>query len=217
MPDQTRIQEDAARVARDWHNAKYYDQAETGMEKQWKGFVWPFLAPHRDHIDFSKTMDFACGRGRNTVKLNAFTEDITLVDVQQSNIEHCRERFADKKEFKYLICDGYSLNELNDSSFTFIYTFDAVVHFDSDVVRAYLKEFHRTLKLGGRAFIHHSNTTDRPGQSHKRNPGWRNFMSNALFAHYSIKEGFFVLKQQEIDWRGDGSLIDGLTLIEKRQ
>ena len=34
-----------------------------------------------------------------------------------------------------------------------------MVHFDSDVVRAYLKEFRRILKPGGHGFCHHSNYT----------------------------------------------------------
>ena len=46
-----------------------------------------------------------------------------------------------------------------------------------------------------------------------RNPGWRNFMSQALFAHYCSKEGLAVVKSRVIDWELPGS--DCITLFRK--
>ena len=72
---------------------------------------------------------------------------------------------------------------------TFLYCFDSMVHFDSDVVRAYLREFRRVLRPGGTGFCHYSNYTGNPTGSYRDHPGWRNFMSVELFEHYAAKEG----------------------------
>jgi ubiquinone/menaquinone biosynthesis C-methylase UbiE len=96
---------------------------------------------------------------------------------------------------------------------TLVYTFDSMVHFDSDVIRAYMKEFYRILKPGGHCFCHHSNYTGNPGGDFTTNPHWRNFMSKELFAHYAIKEGFKIIEQKVIDWSVPN--LDCLSLIQK--
>jgi len=88
-----------------------------------------------------------------------------------------------------------------------------MVHFDSDVIRSYIKEFARVLVVGGHAFAHHSNYTGNPGGDPRCNPGWRNFMSGELFAHYAHKEGLSVIRQKNVDWKCDGTFIDCFTLL----
>lgn len=206
----------AQHVGRDWRHAAYYDDAETGMDKHWSGIIWPFIGPHKKHIDFSVTMDLAAGHGRNSAKLLPLVEELHIVDINQENIDFCRERFRSNPAVRYHLTNGYSLDFFETGELTFAYCFDAMVHFDSDVVREYLKELRRVLRPGtGRAFLHHSNLVDNPKGSHKASPGWRNFMSKELFEHYAAKEGLQVLKQKVVDWKFDGSNIDCLTLLER--
>ena len=96
---------------------------------------------------------------------------------------------------------------------TLVYTFDSMVHFDSDVVREYLKEFRRVLRPGGHGFCHHSNYTGSPGGDFTKSPHWRNFMSKELFAHYCAKEGLTILEQRVIDWTC--SKLDCLSVFQK--
>ena len=91
-----------------------------------------------------------------------------------------------------------NLMPVETGSVTLVYCFDAMVHFDSDVVRSYLRDTKRVLKPGGRAFFHHSNYTG--GHDWKKNPASRNFMSKELFGHYAMKEGLAVIKQRVINW-----------------
>jgi SAM-dependent methyltransferase len=204
----------ALQIGRDWKRSSYYDAAEQGIERQWQELVWPFLTDERDSgINFSLTVELAAGHGRNSAKLLPLVGKLYLVDMNVENISFLRRRFGQNPKIHYYINDGYSLPFLTSSSISFIYCFDAMVHFDSDVVRSYIREFARVLVRGGRVFAHHSNYTDNPGGDPHRNPGWRNFMSRELFAHYAQKEGLSVIRQKKIDWKCDGTFIDCFTLL----
>jgi ubiquinone/menaquinone biosynthesis C-methylase UbiE len=78
------------------------------------------------------------------------------------------------------VTDGRSL-PLPGAAATFLFCFDSMVHFDSDVVRAYLREARRVLRPGGHAFLHHSNTMAHPGGDFRAQPHWRNFMSRSCW------------------------------------
>ena len=58
-----------------------------------------------------------------------------------------------------------TLADIPDGEATFVYSFDAMVYFDSDVVRAYLAEFRRVLAPSGTGFCHYSNYTGNPAGS----------------------------------------------------
>lgn len=74
----------------------------------------------------------------------------------------------------YILKDGISLKQILNNEVTLVYSFDSMVHFDSDVVRAYLKEFQRMLRPGGLGFCHYSNYTDQPTGDYPNSPHWRN-------------------------------------------
>jgi len=204
----------AAQVGRDWKNSPYYDAAEQAMDRQWSELIWPFLAsvPEQE-MDFSETVELAAGHGRNSAKLLALTQTLHLVDINIENISFLRQRFGQHPSIRYHVNNGCSLPFLKSKSISFIYCFDAMVHFDSDVVRSYIREFARVLKPCGHAFAHHSNYTGNPGGDLRHNPGWRNFMSRELFAHYAKKEGLSIISQKKIDWKSDGTFIDCFTLL----
>jgi SAM-dependent methyltransferase len=194
-----------------WKQAPYYDEAEQRISREWSELIWPFI----HDCDFSCVMDLAAGHGRNSEKLRSLAQKIYLVDINEENIAFCRKRFAGDSRFVFLRNDGVTLEQVPDNCLSLVYCFDAMVHFDSDVVRHYLAEFRRILKLGGRGFCHHSNSMKNPGADVHTNPGWRNFMSQQLFAHYCAKEGLTLLRQKVLDWGGRPES-DCLTLFEKR-
>jgi SAM-dependent methyltransferase len=205
----------ALQVGRDWKHSPYYDAAEQGIERQWRELIWPFLTDREESgcINFSRTVELAAGHGRNSAKLLPLAGRLYLVDINTENITFLRRRFGKNAKINYHINNGYSLPFLNNNSISFIYCFDAMVHFDSDVIRSYMKEFARILAPEGCAFAHHSNYTGNPGGDPHRNPGWRHFMSRELFAHYANKEGLRVIRQKPVDWKCDGTFIDCFTLL----
>jgi hypothetical protein len=111
-----------------------------------------------------------------------------------------------------------TLGAVGDGSISFVFCFDSMIHFDSDVVRAYLAEFRRVMEPGAKAFLHHSNLTRNPGGDFQRNAHARNFMSVPMFKHYAMKEGLTVLRQKVIDWgQADKRVkgLDGLALLRR--
>jgi len=186
----------------------YFDDAEGHIDQLWEQTIWPVIKD----CDLSHVVDLAAGHGRNTRKLLEVAGEIVVLDIQPGNVEYCRQRFAEHENIDFAVNNGFDMYAVPDRWATLIYCFDAMVHFDSDVVRSYLADARRVLKLGGRGFFHHSNYTAGT-MNWLANPSSRNFMSKELFAHYAFKEGFQVVHQQVCGWGGIDDL-DCITLVE---
>ena len=195
--------------ARIWRGHGYFAEAEEHLPVQWDTYIWPMI----HDCDFGHVVDLATGHGRNAERLLELAERLTLVDILDENIAACRRRFGDDPRVRYLVNDGTDLTGVADDSVSLVYCFDAMVHFDSDVVRSYLHEFARTLRRGGRAFCHHSNYSGAPTGDFRSSPHARNFMTRELFAHYAGKAGLRVLRARPIRW--DIPDLDCLTLLTK--
>jgi len=208
--NQERLTELAEDVGRDWKKSDYYEPAEAWMDEAWTYMIWPFIREG----DFSCVVDLAAGHGRNTRKLLEVANALYVVDINEENIKFCHQRFANENKITYIKNDGFTLKEIAAEAVTFVYSFDAMIHFDSDVVRSYLHEFYRILKPGGYGFCHHANYDKDPGGHYQQNIGWKNFMTDKLFHHYCAKEKLEVVKAKIYD-NGTTYQEDCLTLFRK--
>jgi ubiquinone/menaquinone biosynthesis C-methylase UbiE len=190
----------------------YFDSAENDIQWEWDELLLPFLSAYP--IDYSSVVDFAAGHGRNTAYLLPLSQHITIVDINQSNIDYCRTRFGMKPHLTYLTNDGVSLRGIGDNTVSFLYSFDSMVHFEPEVIEAYTHEFLRVLQPGGMGFCHHSNYSENPGRDFKENPHWRNNMSAERFAALCRAAGLEMVEQRVIDWVGTPAL-DCLSLFRK--
>jgi SAM-dependent methyltransferase len=186
----------------------YFALAEPHGARLWHTLIKPFL----QGCDFTAVLDLAAGHGRNSVFLQPIADYLTIMDIQAENVEICRARFGDAPNVRYIVNNGYDFRPVANESLTLIYCFDAMVHFDSDIVRSYLRDTGRVLQPTGRGFFHHSNYTG--GHNWRSNPHARNFMSKELFEHYALKEGLRIVRQKIIDW-DDIVGHDCLTLLER--
>jgi len=201
----------AHRVGDVFKRHPYFEEAEPFMERQWNNLIWPLL---KKIEDFSCILDLAAGHGRNSVMLRRLTAELIIVDINQECIDACKERFGNDDHIRYICNDGVTLAGVANESVSLIYSFDSIVHFDSEVVRLYMPEFYRVLKPGGYGFCHHSNFTGNAGGAINDNPHWRNYMSKELFAYYCTEVGFQIVQSKTIDWGGYSNL-DCLTLFQK--
>lgn len=124
-----------------------------GTSALWYGM----LEPRIGHLLRGRGVEIAPGYGRITARMLPLVDHLTAVDLNQVCVDACSERFADAEHFEVFKNDGRSLGMVPDNSADFVVSFDALVHVDIDVMRAYLTEVARVLKPDGVAFVHHSN------------------------------------------------------------
>lgn len=165
-------------------------------------------------LDLTNVIELACGRGRHVQQYVDAAKSITLVDILEENIIFCKERFKGNTKINYYKNNGYDLLELKSDTYTSLFTYDAMVHFELLDVFNYLKETHRVLTRGGRALFHHSNNTEDYRISFATGSSGRNYMSKELFAHLANRAGLKIIEQHLIDWTGIKGL-DCVTLVEK--
>src|SRR5436190_1772119 len=120
----------------------------------WYGALLPRI--HR-FLPTTTVLEIAPGYGRWTQFLKDHCERLILVDLAENSIAHCRRRFAGSSQIEYHVNDGRSLAMIADESIDFAFSFDSLVHVESDVTEAYLRQLRRKLRPDGVGFIHHSN------------------------------------------------------------
>ncbi len=125
-----------------------------GAEAQWYGSILPRI--HR-FMPAGEVLEIACGFGRWTQFLKDHCERLTAVDLADTCIIACKERFAADEHLRFLTNDGATLPGVPDSSIDFAFSYDSLVHVDKATISSYLGELSRVLKDDGVAFIHHSN------------------------------------------------------------
>lgn len=192
----------------------YHAAAADHMAVQWGHFIEPIIKRHP--INYDSVIDFACGYGRNTDQLLNYTSNVSMVDVNPHNIEYCQRKYSGDERVRVVSCSGFDLKNIPNQSATLLYTFDSVVHFPPQIVKAYLPDFYRVVASGGYAFVHHSNyTAAGEGADFKDNPHWRNYMSDRMFAKLALSVGFEVVEQDICEWGGVPEL-DCISLLRKR-
>jgi ubiquinone/menaquinone biosynthesis C-methylase UbiE len=214
-PDE-RVRRNLEENRRTWSENSYYDEAEAVMDEQWRRWVWPWIGG----CDFTSVLELAPGHGRNSARLAEHARDLHLVDINASCIDYCRARFAQHPgpcRFHYHVNDGLGVPMIANDSVTLVYSWDAMVHFEPAVVRAYVREFARVLVRGGRGAVHFSNFGARapdPNTTWGENPHGRSQMTRTLFAQYLAESGLVLVQDFVFDWEGHAD-IDCAALFAK--
>ncbi len=140
--------------AYDWSQAGDEWSAWWGSARaQWSGCLLPRVFPFLK----GRILEIAPGYGRWTQFLQAHCTSLIGIDLAQACVERCRDRFRQSPNLKFEVNDGFTLPMLEDGSIDFAFSFDSLVHAESDAMSSYAHELARVLKPGGVAFIHHSN------------------------------------------------------------
>lgn len=162
----------------------------------------------------SVVVEIGPGAGRWTEHLIPIASNYTGIDISKTCVEVCSKRFAansDKAAFR--VNEGNNLPGVAAGSTDIIWSFDVFVHINLVDIGAYLEEFKRVLRSGGRAIIHHGTTAGHGG-------GWRSDATTTELNMLIASKGLRVAEQFN-DWQ-DGSTRhevglyqDQVTVIEK--
>jgi len=195
----------------------YYADAEKYIRAQWDQLIWPMI---RD-FDFSVTLDFACGQGRNTALLANVAKELYAVDANPDALEVARQRFAGKQRcpINVILNNGQDLSAIASGTISALYSFDSMVHFEKRLMDLYLPEFARVMRPGARGFVHHSNfgrMSDDP--DFRNNLSWRSNVDKDWFARCCWRHGLWPIQQTLLNWhvgQCEFQDLDCLTVIYK--
>ena len=125
-----------------------------GVEAQWFTTIFPRI---RRFLPARRILEIAPGYGRWSDYLLHLSEIYTGVDLAETCVKACKERFSTAPNATFALNDGKSLPMVSDASVDFVFSFDSLVHAEADVIESYLTELSRVLTPDGIGFIHHSN------------------------------------------------------------
>lgn len=193
---------------------------------QWVGCLLPRVFPFLN----GRILEIAPGYGRWTQFLQAHCTSLIGIDLTPACVERCTERFAQNPNLEFRVNDGLTFPMVENGSVDFAFSFDSLVHAESDVLASYAKELARVLKPGGVAFIHHSNleAVSRSSVSYlartvrqrllrlpRMTPHWRAAsMSAKKMRAFAQNAGMSCVQQEIIPWgQGRTWMIDCISTI----
>ena len=135
------------------HRGDVWSNHWGGPKAQWQWCVYPRI---RQHLPTTTVLEIGPGMGRWTQFLRMFCEKLIAVELSPRCLEVCRERFGDQG-MEYHLGDGRTLGPISDGSVDFAFSFESLIHTESDDLASYLRELVRVLRPGGVCFLHHSN------------------------------------------------------------
>lgn len=120
---------------------------------QWYGSILPRI---RHFLPVHSILEIAPGFGRWTHFLLNYCDRLIGVDLAPKCVRACQQRFEGQNA-TFEVNDGQTLPMVGDSSIDFVFSYDSLVHVESETLGSYLSELARILKPDGLAFLHHSN------------------------------------------------------------
>jgi len=206
-----------------WSNYAWPQQGDEwsvswgGTDFLWWGTIFPRI---QAFVPTEAILEIAPGFGRWTQFLKDLCQHLTIVDLTERCIQACKRRFATCSHITYHVNDGKSLAIIPDETIDFVFSFDSLVHAESDVIKAYLGHLVRKLKPDGIGFIHHSNIgaylDPSKGELPFENTHLRAETVTATLFESSCEEvGLQCISQEIINW-GEMILNDCFSLFTRK-
>lgn len=195
-----------------------YDYYKAAEDPGWIEIFWAPASAFRalfDQLDISRTLEIACGTGRHSFQVRDRFDQLTLLDSSAAAINLAREKFRGFPNVTYIHHpSGTGLPEsLPDNSFSTVFSYDAMVHFEQHTILSYMKGAARVLVPGGLCLLHYSNFQANPGGLFSDNPGWRNHMTQEIFNAMAADAGLEILDTRIFNFSSTDS--DALSLLRK--
>jgi ubiquinone/menaquinone biosynthesis C-methylase UbiE len=134
-------------------------------------------------------LEIGPGAGRWTAELLGMADTFTAIDVAESCIRLCRQKFGGERG-QFLVGNGKDLEAIADASIDSLWSFDAFVHINVPETASYVREFRRVMRAGAVAVIHHGKYGGIEG-------GWRSNLTSEAFHKLLQDHGFKILHEFE--------------------
>lgn len=209
----------------DWKMAgKEWSSRWGSVDMEWYGSILPRI--HK-FLPAGVILEIAPGFGRWTHYLKKHCQKFIGIDLSPKCVAMCEERFKEDRHMEFYVNDGKSLDSVKDGSIDFIFSFDSLVHAESDVIQSYLSQLARKLKTSGAGVIHHSNIGEYwkmpfiqdfinlhgiRYQDHSRSYS----MTALKFRAYAQQAGLKMISQEIINWEKNPQLIDCISIFANR-
>jgi ubiquinone/menaquinone biosynthesis C-methylase UbiE len=141
-------------------------------------------------------LEIGPGAGRWTGVLIEMADTFTAVDVAESCIQLCRQKFGSRPGARFLVGSGKDLTGVADQSVDFLWSFDAFVHINVRETACYVREFKRVTRRSAVGVVHHGKLGGLEG-------GWRSNLTSSAFRELLENAGFEVLQQFD-SWKDGG-------------
>jgi len=189
-----------------------------GTEYLWYGTIFPRVS---SFVPTGTILEIAPGYGRCTRYLKDLCDKLIVVDLAENCIRTCKRRFTSSSHIQYVVNDGKSLDMIEDESIDFVFSWDSLVHAESDVLLSYLEHLAIKLRPESWGFIHHSNIGSfldvETGKLAIANRHWRaESMTADLFGEFCRKAGLVCISQELVNW-GCTDLTDCLSLFTRNE
>lgn len=196
-----------------WENdGEEWSKHFKSTNRLWNKIIYPKISPYLK----GNVLEIAPGRGRMTNQLLNYNINLDIIDLSDTCIDRCKERFGNKIN-NYYIGNGSDLRNIKSNSKDFVFSFDSFVHMHEEVIDCYLDEIARVLKLDGYCFIHHANIFGGQDDNFKNVAG-RSNMNLEQFKQLTESYKLEICNQELIRWDAEGNpdwLHDGFSLIKK--
>src|SRR4051812_3532337 len=199
----------------DWsRRGDEWSDAWGGVSHHWWTTLFPRL---QGYVPAGRVLEIAPGFGRWTHFLRDLCSELIIVDIAESAIAYCRERFAADRHISAHVNDGGSLPMVECGSIDLAFSFDSLVHAERDVMAAYLGELARVLTRDGVAFLHHSNMgAYARGTYDPNNIHWRATSVSATGIETLARTvGLSCVSQETVAWGNDDLLNDCFSVITR--
>lgn len=212
----------ADRNAAMWNN---YDWSQMGEEwsehalgykgfepREWKRRIVAEVIEKYMPSD-SVVLEVGPGGGRWTEHLLARNNRVVLVDVAERCLELCRARFDNDPRLSYCLVregegDFIGSDRVADRSIDAIWSYDAFVHINPTDTERYIREFHRIMRPGAIAVIHHVGRSPSEGEYREQ---FRAQMNARFFTHLLAENQLQLIQQSEELAHRDGDVITVFT------
>jgi len=199
-----------------------------GTDMQWH---WSILPRIHQYVPCETALEIATGRGRWTQFLIRQANQTIGIDLSDACIIACKTRFSSVKNAAFYVNDGQTLSCVEDGTVDFIFSFDSLVHVESNVVESYISEIAKKLSHNGVAFIHHSNLGEYQLQIKlARIPilrialRWLGLLENTLhwrarsmdarkMIEFAGQSNLLCIKQELVNWGTRSALIDCFSIL----